>query len=208
MPTWLPLPITGQVKTVKAEDYNVFRLQDGDRITAEAILERFDNKLEIKGAVNRPGLYELSGELNTVRELVNIADGLLDEAFTARAVLYRERPNKTREVKQIDIQALMEGNSPDIPLQKNDVLYIPSIHDLQELGTIEILGEVSKPGIYPYADDMTLEDLVIGAGGLNDAASVVRVDVAHRIKNPKGTVSGRETGGNTQQSVIPESKPG
>ena len=183
-----------QVKTVERPDFSVFRLCDGDVITADAVLDRFENKLEIKGAVNRPGLYELSGRLNTVRELVNKADGLLDEAFTARAVLYRERPNKTREVKQIDILALMNGTIPDVPLQKNDVLYIPSIHDLQDLGNVEIFGEVARPGVYPYADDMTLEDLVIGAGGLKDAASTVRVDVSRRIKDPKGTTTGRETG--------------
>lgn len=183
-----------QVKTVERPDFSVFRLCDGDVITADAVLDRFENKLEIKGAVNRPGLYELSGRLNTVRELVNKADGLLDEAFTARAVLYRERPNKTREVKQIDILALMNGTIPDVPLQKNDVLYIPSIHDLQDLGDVEIFGEVARPGVYPYADDMTLEDLVIGAGGLKDAASTVRVDISRRIKDPKGTTTGRETG--------------
>lgn len=183
-----------QVKTVEDPDFSVFTLQDGDVITADAILDRFENKLEIRGAVNRPGIYELSGRLNTVRELVNKADGLLDEAFTGRAVLYRERSNKTREVKQIDIQALMAGTIPDVPLQKNDVLYIPSIHDLQDLGDVQILGEVALPGTYPYADNMTLEDLVIGAGGLKESASVVRVDVSRRIKDPKGTTTGRETG--------------
>ena len=183
-----------QVKTVENPDFSVFTLQDGDVITAEAILDRFENKLEVRGAVTRPGIYELSGRLNTVRELVNKADGLLDEAFTGRAVLYRERPNKTREVLQIDIQALMAGTIPDVPLQKNDVLYVPSIHDLQDLGDVEIFGEVALPGTYPYADNMTLEDLVIGAGGLKESASVVRVDVSRRIKDPKGTTTGRETG--------------
>lgn len=183
-----------QVKTVESPDFSVFKLQDGDVVTADAILDRFSNKLEIKGAVNRPGIYELSGKLNTVRELIEKADGLMDEAFTGRAVLYRERPNKTREVKQIDIQSLMAGSIPDIPLQKNDVLYIPSIHDLQDLGDVQISGEVARPGTYPYADNMTLEDLVIGAGGLKEAASVVRVDVSRRIKDPKGTTTNRETG--------------
>ena len=183
-----------QVKTVEQPDYSVFALQDGDVITADAILDRFENRLEIRGAVTRPGIYELGGRLNTVRELVDKADGLLDEAFTARAVLYRERPNKTREVKQIDIRALMEGRIPDVPLQKNDVLYVPSIHDLQDLGDVEIFGEVALPGTYPYADNMTLEDLVIGAGGLKESASVVRVDVSRRIKDPKGTTTGQETG--------------
>ena len=106
-----------QVNTVDDTDYSVCQLHDGDVITAEAILDRFTNKLEVRGAVYRPGIYELGGKLDTVRELVEKADGLMADAFTGRAVLYRERENKTREVKQIDIRAIMDGSQPDIPLQ-------------------------------------------------------------------------------------------
>lgn len=183
-----------QVNTVDDTDYSVCKMHDGDVVTAEAILDRFTNKLEVRGAVYRPGIYELGGKLNTVRELVEKADGLMADAFTGRAVLYRERENKTREVKQIDIRAIMEGTQPDIPLQKNDVLYIPSIHDLEDLGNVQIFGEVAHPGDYSYADNMTLEDLVITAGGLRESASVVRVDVARRIKDPKSTESSATIG--------------
>lgn len=183
-----------QVNTVDDTDYSVCKMHDGDVVTAEAILDRFTNKLEVRGAVYRPGIYELGGKLNTVRELVDKADGLMADAFTGRAVLYRERENKTREVKQIDIRAIMDGTQPDIPLQKNDVLYIPSIHDLEDLGNVQIYGEVAHPGDYPYADNMTLEDLVITAGGLRESASVVRVDVARRIKDPKSTESSATIG--------------
>ena len=185
-----------QVNTVDDTDYSVCQLHDGDVITAEAILDRFTNKLEVRGAVYRPGIYELGGKLNTVRELVEKADGLMADAFTGRAVLYRERENKTREVKQIDIRAIIDGSQPDIPLQKNDVLYIPSIHDLEDLGNVQIFGEVAHPGDYPYADNMTLEDLVITAGGLRESASVVRVDVARRVKDPKSTESPATIGQN------------
>lgn len=183
-----------QVNTVDDTDYSVCKMHDGDVVTAEAILDRFTYKLEVRGAVYRPGIYELGGKLNTVRELVEKADGLMADAFTGRAVLYRERENKTREVKQIDIRAIMEGTQPDIPLQKNDVLYIPSIHDLEDLGNVQIFGEVAHPGDYPYADNMTLEDLVITAGGLRESASVVRVDVARRVKDPKSTESSATIG--------------
>ena len=183
-----------QVNTVDDTDYSVCKMHDGDVVTAEAILDRFTNKLEVRGAVYRPGIYELGGKLNTVRELVEKADGLMADAFTGRGVLYRERENKTREVKQIDIRAIMEGTQPDIPLQKNDVLYIPSIHDLEDLGNVQIFGEVAHPGDYPYADNMTLEDLVITAGGLRESASVVRVDVARRVKDPKSTESSATIG--------------
>lgn len=175
------------VKTVNDIDYSAFKLIDGDVVTVDSILNRFNNRLEVKGAVYHPGVFELSGSLNTVRQLVEKADGLLGDAFTGRAVLYRERENLTKEVLPVDIEGILKGTSPDIALQKNDILYIPSIHDLQDIGKVTISGEVNKPGSYTYADHMSLEDLVITAGGLKESASLVRVDVSRRIRDPKGT---------------------
>mgnify|MGYP002588863367 CR=1 FL=1 len=175
------------VKTVNDIDYSAFKLLDGDVISVDSILNRFNNRLEVKGAVYHPGVFELSGSLNTVRQLVEKADGLLGDAFTGRAVLYRERENLTKEVLPVDIQGILNGTSPDIALQKNDILYIPSIHDLQDMGKVTISGEVNKPGSYTYADHMSLEDLVITAGGLKESASLVRVDVSRRIRDPRGT---------------------
>ena len=176
-----------QVYTIDDIDYSVFPVKDGDKVTAEAILNRFENKLEIKGAVYRPGIYQFGGSLNTVRQLVEKADGLMGDAFTARAVLHRERDNLTREVISVDIKKVLDGTIPDIPLQKNDVLYIPSIHDLQDMGVITVFGEVARPGEWPYADNTTLEDIIIQAGGLKESASTVRVDVSRRIKDNKST---------------------
>lgn len=176
-----------QIYTIDDIDYSVFQLKDGDVITAEAILDRFENKLEIKGAVYRPGIYQFGGSLNTVRQLVEKADGLMGDAFTGRAVLHRERENLTREVIQVDIKGIMKGTAPDIPLQRNDVLYIPSIHDLEDLGSIIVYGEVARPGEFPFADNTTLEDIIIQAGGLKESASTVRVDISRRIKDNKGT---------------------
>ena len=175
------------VKTVDDMHYSAFKLIDGDVVTVDSILNRFNNRLEVKGAVYHPGVFELSGSLNTVRQLVEKADGLLGDAFTGRAVLYRERENLTKEVLPVDIEGILKGTSPDIALQKNDILYIPSIHDLQDMGKVTISGEVNKPGSYTYADHMSLEDLVITAGGLKESASLVRVDVSRRIRDPKGT---------------------
>lgn len=176
-----------QIYTIDDIDYSVFQLKDGDVITAEAILDRFENKLEIKGAVYRPGIYQFGGSLNTVRQLVEKADGLMGDAFTGRAVLHRERENLTREVIQVDIKGIMKGTAPDIPLQRNDVLYIPSIHDLEDLGSIVVYGEVARPGEFAFADNTTLEDIIIQAGGLKESASTVRVDISRRIKDSKGT---------------------
>lgn len=183
-----------QVNTIDDKDYASYRLSDGDMVTAEAILDRFTNKLEIRGAVYRPGIYELNDNVNTVKALIARADSLTDDAFTTRAVLYRLRDNMTREVKQIDVAALINGTIPDIVLQRNDVLFIPSIHDINDWGDVEIAGEVIAPGTYPYADNMTLEDLVIAAGGLKESASLVRVDVARRIKNPTSAEDTKEIG--------------
>ena len=178
-----------EVKTVEEPNYAVTELRDGDVVTVGAILNRFTNKVEIKGAVYRPDIYELNGEVNTVRSLIAQAQGLMDDAFTNRAVLQRQREDMTAEVMSVDVKALMDGRIPDIPLRKNDILYIPSIHDLQDLGSVNIMGEVAKPDQYPYADNMTLEDLIIQAGGLREAASLVRVDVSRRIKDPKSVNS-------------------
>lgn len=174
-----------QVNTVDDTDYSGFYLKDGDVVTAESILARFENRIEIKGAVYRPGIYQLGGTLSTVRRLVEKADGLMGDAFTGRAVLYRERENLTREVISVDIEGIMNGRTPDLPLQRNDVLYIPSIHDLQDVGSVRISGEVAEPGEYAFADNMTLEDIIIQAGGLRESASTVRVDVSRRVKDSK-----------------------
>ena len=176
-----------EVNTVKDMDYSIYTMRNGDVVTAEAILNRFTNKLEIRGAVYRPGIYQLSGKLNTIRELVNEAQGLTGDAFLNRAVLYRQREDLTSEVVQIDIKSIMNGTSPNLALMKNDILYIPSIHDLEDRGNVTVHGEVAHPDSYPYADNMTLEDLIIQAGGLKEAASTVRIDVSRRIKNPRST---------------------
>uniref|UniRef100_UPI0034A3875D polysaccharide biosynthesis/export family protein n=1 Tax=Bacteroides thetaiotaomicron TaxID=818 RepID=UPI0034A3875D len=176
-----------EVNTVKDMDYSIYTMRNGDVVTAEAILNRFTNKLEIRGAVYRPGIYQLSGKLNTIRELVHEAQGLTGDAFLNRAVLYRQREDLTSEVVQIDIRSIMDGTSPNLALMKNDILYIPSIHDLEDRGNVTVYGEVAQPDSYPYADNMTLEDLIIQAGGLKEAASTVRIDISRRIKNPRST---------------------
>lgn len=176
-----------QIFTVDDMDYSVFKLRDGDILTAEAILNRYENKLEVKGAVYRPGIYQFGGDLNTVKQLVEKADGIMADAFLGRAVLHRQREDLTREIIQVDLKNILNGTKPDIALKRNDVLYIPSIHDLQDLGNVEVFGEVARPGKYIFADNMTLEDLIIQAGGLLESASTVKVDVSRRIKNNKST---------------------
>lgn len=176
-----------QVYTVDDIDYSIFKLMDGDVINISAMLDRYENRIEIKGAVYRPGIYQYSGQLNTVKQLIDKAEGVMGDAFLARAVLHREREDLTKEVIQVDIKAILNGTKPDIALQRNDELYIPSIHDLQDIGSISVYGEVARPGTFPYAENTTLEDIIIQAGGLRESASTVRVDISRRIKDSKGT---------------------
>lgn len=183
-----------QIHTVDQMDFSIFKLMDGDEMNVGAMLDRFENKLEIKGAVYRPGIYQFSGNLNTVRQLVEKAEGLMGDAFMGRAVLHRERLDLTKEVIQVDLKNILNGTKPDIALQRNDVLYIPSIHDLQDIGTISIFGEVARPGDFPFMENTTLEDIIIQAGGLKESASTIRVDVSRRIKDSKGTTVGNEIG--------------
>ena len=176
-----------QVYNVDEMDYSVFRLDDGDSISVDAVLKRFENRVEIRGAVYRSGLYELSGTVNTVKQLIKKAEGLRGDAFLNRALLDRENEDLSHEVIAVDLGGLLKGTVADIPLQKNDILYIPSIHDLKEEETISIHGEVANPGTFLFSNKMTIEDLLIQAGGLLEAAATIKVDVTRRIKDPKST---------------------
>ena len=173
-----------QIFTIDEQEYPDFKLVDGDAIAVGAMLDRFENKIEIKGAVYRPGTYQLGGDIRTVSQLIAKAEGLKGEAFTNRALITREREDLTLEIIPVDIKSVLAGTAADIELQKNDVLYIPSIHDLNDIGNITVSGEVAKPGAYVYADNMTLEDAIMLAGGLLESASMVKIDVGRRIKNP------------------------
>ena len=183
-----------QIYTIDDLDYSVFQLMDGDVVSVSAMLDRYENRVEIKGAVYRPGVYQYSGLLNTVKQLIEKAEGLKGDAFTNRAVLHREHDDLTMEVISVNVKGLMDGSVPDVALQRNDVVYIPSIHDLQDIGNVTIYGEVARPGVFSFAENTTLEDLIIQAGGLLESASAVRVDVSRRIKNSKGTEVPNEIG--------------
>ena len=174
-----------QIYSIEEFNFNVFKVMDGDSVTVDSVLARFSNMVEIKGAVYRPGMYQMDGHINTVKELINAAEGVRGEAFLNRGVLHRQNEDLTIEAMAIDLKGLLNGSVVDIPLKKNDVLFVPSIQDMQEDKTLTIYGEITYPGVYQYAANSTLEDIILQAGGLLEAASTVRVDVSRRIKNPK-----------------------
>ena len=166
-------------------DMSSFRIADGDSVSVDSILPRYENTVEIKGAVFRPGMYQMGEGINSVRTLIQHAEGLTEEAFTAHAVMHRMKEDRTLKVISVDVAGIMDGRVADIPLQENDVLFIPSKQEALTERTITIQGEVQYPGIYKYADNETLEDFVLQAGGLLETASTVKVDVARRVSNPK-----------------------
>lgn len=176
-----------QVFNVEEGQFGSFALTDGDEITVGAVLDRFENRVEIRGAVYRAGMYALDGNVSTVRQLIEKAEGVREDAFLDRAVLYRDLPNTMREAQSVDIKKLLANEIEDITLRKNDVLYIPSIFDLNEELSISVRGAVGNPGTFRYVEGMSLEDVIVQAGGLRESASVVKIDVARRIKNPKST---------------------
>lgn len=177
-------------------DVNTFKIEDEDSISVDSVIPRYSNMVEIKGAVFRPGMYQVGGDITGVRSLLEHADGVTEDAFVQHAVMHRMKFDRTLEVIQVDVEGILSGRVADIPLKNEDVLYIPSKKDLLEQQTLTIHGEVLYPGTYTYADNTTVEDLIIQAGGLTDAASVMKVDVSRRITD-KQAISVSDTIANT-----------
>ncbi len=179
------------VYNVDEFDLSSFRVDDGDAVTVDGILNRYENMVEVKGAVFRPGQYRLGGEVISVRSLIERAEGVTEDAFTTHAVLHRMKADRSLEVVSVDVQGILDGSVPDIPLKDEDVLFIPTQTELRAERVFTITGEVMSPGTYEYADNTSVEDLIMQAGGLTDAASMAKVDVSRRIRDPKATTSTR-----------------
>ncbi|MBR7030516.1 MAG: SLBB domain-containing protein [Prevotella sp.] len=171
-------------------DLNDFKLMDEDIVSVDSTLNRYQNMVEIKGAVFRPGMYQLGGQISTVKALVEAADGLTEDAISQHAVMHRMQADRTLKMQSIDIKGILEGTVPDMELKNEDVLYIASREEEKMDQTITIHGEVNYPGVYRYAANETIEDLVLQAGGLTNAASLAKVDVARRIMDSDATEAG------------------
>ena len=168
-------------------DMSQFKLMDEDSVSVDSTLNRYQNMVEIKGAVFRPGMYHVGKNISTVKALVEAAAGLTEGAISQHAVMHRMRADRTLEVLSVDIRGILEGTTPDVPLRNEDVLYIASREEKVQKQTVTINGEVLYPGTYKYAANESVEDLILQAGGPTDAASLVKVDVSRRISNPNAT---------------------
>ena len=191
-----------ELYNIDREEFASYRLKDGDILTVGTILDRYANKVELKGAVYRPGMFAINKELSTVGQLIKKADGLTDDAYADRVLLYREGPELQLEVLSLDLKAILNGTAPDVKLKRNDLLVISSIKEIQDRGQLSIQGHVARPGTYPFADNTTLEDLILQAGGLLDGASTARVDISRRIVNPSSTTPTEQLSENYSISVV------
>lgn len=180
------------VHNVDEFDFSSFKVADGDHVMVDAIIDRYKNMVEVKGAVFRPGMYQLGDKVTSVRSLIETASGLTEEAMTSRAVMRRMKPNRTQEVISLNLEGILNGTEADVSLQNEDVLFIPTLAEHQNLRTLTIDGEVIFPGVYEYADNMTVDDLVLQAGGFTDKASSVKIDVSRRMRDPDATEAGLE----------------
>ncbi len=176
-----------ELYNVDKSEFNTYLLKDGDVVTVGTVLDRFTNRVELKGAVMRPGLYALGSGTTTLRDLILKAEGLTEDAYKGRALIYREGPDLSLEVIPIDLTAIMAGTAADITLKKNDIIEIASTLQLEEKGDFTIAGQVTNPGQYTYMANTSVEDLILRAGGLREGASTARVDISRRIVDPAAT---------------------
>ena len=173
------------IYNVEEFDMNSFNLSDEDSVFVDKVIPRYSNMIELRGAVFRPGKYQVGSNVNSVKTLLEAAGGLREEAFTSHAILHRQKPDHSLEVISVNVDEIMNGIAADVIMKPNDVLFIPTRTDMIKKHIVIIRGEVLKPGSYLYADNMTIEDLVLQAGGLKDEASTVKVDVVRRIIDPE-----------------------
>lgn len=176
-----------ELHTVDRADYPSYSLRDGDVVSIGVVTDEFTNKVEIGGSVTRPGTYAINDNVRTLRELIQSAEGLTDDAYLGRALMYREKPDRSLEVLSINLGDIMNGTAADIELRKNDIINIINVNAITERGGFTIQGLVASPGTYPYAEGTTLEDLILQAGGLLEGASTARVEISRRIIDQNAT---------------------
>ena len=164
-------------------DLSSFTVQDGDSVYVDSVLQRYSNMAELTGAVMFPGKYQIDGSVYTLKTLIEAANGLREDAFADRVVVKRQKEDLTMEVITVNLRNILDGVDPDVPLKKNDRIIVQSKLDMAGEQTLEIVGEVNFPGKYLFADNTSIEDLILQAGGLTEAASLAKVDVFRRVNN-------------------------
>lgn len=168
---------------ITQDEVTTFIPQRGDKYTVGEILERFENRVQINGAVFRSGEYALEAGVSTVKELIKRAEGLKEDAFMNRATINRQKGNNDPLIIAFDLGKLMKGEIEDIPLKREDVIIIKSIKNLREKRVINISGEVNKEGKLDYVEGLTIADVIVLANGFTDGASNSKIELARRVKD-------------------------
>ena len=180
------------VSLVESDQFDSFALKNGDEVEVKNMDARYENRIVASGSLKLPGVFELNDEVNSVRKLVKKAGGVLPEAFTQRAIIHRKHQDRSLETMPVNLEGVLNGSKPDVPLMNNDSLYIYSVYDINDQGVLTINGEVADPGIFPFAANTTVQDLILQAGGLLRSASVARVDVARLIVDNESLVAQKD----------------
>ena len=176
--------------TVKAQDYGSFALRDGDAVLVSGSeVDVFTNRVEVKGAVYRPGKFELGGDICTVGQLVAHAGGPLEDAFLGRAQIIREKADRSLEVVAVPLEGILNGKAADVLLKRGDILIVSNVNEIVQKGDIVVTGYVVNPGKYQFAEHTTVEDIILMAGGLVEGASAAKVDISRRIDNASSTAA-------------------
>ena len=167
---------------ISQEEVSTFMPQRGDKYTVGKILERFENRVTIKGPVFREGEFAIESGVKTVKELIKKAEGIREDAFMNRATITRKKEDNEPLIIAFDLSKLMKGEIDDIPLKREDIITIRSIQSLREKRVVTIRGEVNKEGKYPYVEGMTIADLIVLADGFSDGASSSKIELARRVE--------------------------
>jgi protein involved in polysaccharide export with SLBB domain len=179
-----------QITDIKESNYKSYIPARGDKYIVDRILNRFKNRVAINGAVFRPGDYELENGL-TVAQLIDKAGGLKEDAFTGNGSITRLNPDNSKRMVSFNVGNILNKSAADVPLQREDSVYISSLFDLHDKYTVSIKGDVRKPGVFAYADSMNVTDLIIKAGGFIEGGNAKRIQVAQRKNDNAGGISGQ-----------------
>ena len=171
-----------RILDINAADFNTYETKNGDKYVVEAILDRFENKIEILGAVFRPGVYALDNGV-TLKGLIAKAEGITEDAFLNRGYINRLNPDNTMALISFDVAKLLAGTEKDITLQREDKVTITSLFDLRDEFKVSIQGEVRAPGSFEYAENISLEALIQMAGGFKEGATPNRIEISRRVRN-------------------------
>lgn len=178
-----------QLLTVEQDKFTKFEFRDGDVVMIGEVLDRFVNRVQVIGAVNRGGDFELKTGMR-LKDVIDQAGGLKPDALWERATLYRTLPNLEQELISIDLEKVMSGDPQhNLFLQREDYLSISSVYDSRKLFNVKIEGEVNKTGFFPFAENMTLKDLILNAGGFKEAASTTGIEIVRRSPNDLNSIA-------------------